>query len=67
MSASTPAANDAKLREAVREIYVYRDMTEGYMTSPQLSIENLNVAIAALQQARALMLQHGIRTIPRRS
>lgn len=65
MSASTPAAEDPK-RQVIREIYVYRDMTEGYMTGPQLSIENLNVAIAALQRTRTLMLQHGITTIPRR-
>ena len=66
MSTPTPAADDSKRQEAVRETYVYRDMTEGYMTSPQLSIENLNVAIAALQKARALMIQYGIRTLPRR-
>lgn len=66
MNAKQPEGAGADKQKALHEIYVYRDMVEGFMTGPQLSVENMNIAIAALQQARAMMLRNGITNIPRR-
>lgn len=61
-----PGPDEVERARVLREIYVYRDMVEGFMTFRRLTPENLGTAIAALQKTRSMMLQHGITDLPRR-
>jgi hypothetical protein len=69
MSAAAPGPEsstpDLARQKALREVYVYRDMVEGFMMD-DLNVERVCTAIAALERARETMLAHGIDVVPRR-
>lgn len=59
------APTDSERAAVIRELYVYRDMTEGFLMT-DLTPEHLQTAITALTLARQKMLKHGIPVLPQR-
>lgn len=57
--------DEAERQKIMRELYVYRDMVEGFLMG-DLTVDRLGTAIGALTQARGQMILHGIEVLPNR-
>lgn len=59
------ALTDSERTAVIRELYVCRDMAEGFLMA-DLTPEHLQTAITALTLARQKMLKYGIPVLPHR-